>query len=116
MARQRHFDGRRKLADGIDPAHEKRVNKFEKLGIPENCFSKLAWEWFERQRVRWTHGHARTVKSRLEQNVIPWLGERSVDEITPRDVLDICRTDPRRVGELMRAIGHTKTSLRRRKG
>lgn len=91
IARKQHFEARRKLADGIDPAEEKQESKRETFGFTTNCFERLAWEWFERQRGRWTHGHARTVKSRLEQNVIPWIGNRPVGEILPQEILGLCR-------------------------
>jgi integrase len=89
MARERHWESRQKLADGIDPSYDRKINKFDKLSAAENNFSKLAWEWYGRQH--WTEGHARTVRSRLELNVIPWLGNRPVNEITPREILLICR-------------------------
>lgn len=91
IARQQHFEARRKLAEDIDPALEKRENKPNTSGLSPTCFENLAWEWFRKQETGWTHGHARTVKSRLEHNVLPWLKHRSVDEITPQEILEVCR-------------------------
>lgn len=90
-ARSQHFEARRKLAAGIDPGEEKQVSKREMSVDCTNCFERLAWEWFERQQNRWTYGHARTVKSRLEQNVLPWIGKRPVGEISPQEILELCR-------------------------
>ncbi|SHO50421.1 tyrosine-type recombinase/integrase [Desulfopila aestuarii] len=89
MARERHWEARKRLAEGVDPGYERKIEKIGRLRAQENSFSKLAWEWFGRQH--WTEGHARTVRSRLENNVIPWLGDRPVNEITPREILLVCR-------------------------
>ncbi len=88
-ARKEHKKAREILADGIDPGHLRKVNKDDKLEAAENSFAKLAWEWFNKQK--WTEGHRRTVKSRLENDVIPWIGNRPVNEITAKEVLTVCR-------------------------
>lgn len=90
-ARSLHFDARRDLAEGIDPAHQKQIKKQEQLGIYEDSFQHLAQEWYDRQLTRWTHGHSRTIKSRLEQNVFPWIGDMRIQQVTTRDILEICR-------------------------
>lgn len=88
-AREKHQDARKLLADGIDPGHLKKVTKAEKYLAAENSFGKLAWEWFAKQK--WTEGHARTVRGRLDNDVIPWIGDRPVNEITAQEVLVVCR-------------------------
>lgn len=88
-ARDKHIDAKRLLANDIDPGHLRKVNKTTKLEAAEKSFEKLAWEWFTRQN--WTEGHARTVKGRLNKNILPYIGNRPVNEITAQDVLMVCR-------------------------
>lgn len=88
-ARAIHFEARKKLANGIDPSQLRKINKVNKFQLAENSFGKLAWEWFAKQN--WTDGHARTVKGRLDNDIIPWIGDRPVNEITAQEVLGVCR-------------------------
>jgi integrase len=88
-AREKHAEARKLLAEGIDPSlHRKRL-KTARIASAKNSFEKLAWEWFGRQN--WTEGHRRTVKGRLKNNILPWIGDRPVNEITAQDVLTVCR-------------------------
>ncbi len=88
-ARERHRDARTLLADDIDPGHFKKVTKAARFKAAENCFGKLAWEWFAKQQ--WTEGHRRTVMGRMNNDIIPWLGDRPVNEISAQEVLIVCR-------------------------
>ncbi len=88
-ARELHQDARKTLHKDIDPGHLRKITKATKYEASENSFEKLAWEWFSKQK--WSEGHARTVKGRLIKNVIPWLGNRPVNEITAKEVLSVCR-------------------------
>ncbi len=88
-ARARHLEARRQLAEGIDPSYFRKLNKEQKIQASENSFGKFAWEWFSKQK--WTEGHARTVKGRLNKNIIPYLGDRPLSDITAKEILIICR-------------------------
>ena len=88
-ARKEHKKAREILAGGIDPGHLRKLKKIDELEAAENSFAKLAWEWFDKQK--WTEGHRRTVKGRLNNDVIPWIGNRPVKEITAREVLTVCQ-------------------------
>jgi len=88
-ARKVHKDARATLSEGVDPSHLRKANKTDKLEAAENSFGNLAWEWFHKQN--WTDGHRRTVKSRLERDVLDWIGNRPVNEITAKEVLTVCQ-------------------------
>ncbi|NCB53097.1 MAG: DUF4102 domain-containing protein [Clostridia bacterium] len=53
-------------------------------------FSALAEEWMDR-RLEVSEGHLRTVMLRMEKYILPALGSRPLDEITPMEVLAACR-------------------------
>jgi integrase len=88
-AREKHANARKMLADEIDPAEHRKRMKAARFAAADNSFEKLAWDWFGKQN--WTKGHARTVKGRLNNNILPWIGDRPVSEITAQDVLTVCR-------------------------
>jgi integrase len=95
-AREKHQEARTKLANDIDPGFYKKVNKEAKIQAAQNSFERFALEWFSKQKQNWTEGHARTVKGRLDKNIIPYIGDRPLNEISAREVLIICRRVERR--------------------
>jgi len=51
----------------------------------------VALEWFNKFLPTWTPGHSVTIKSRLERDVFPWIGQQPIREITSPDVLRVLR-------------------------
>jgi integrase len=88
-ARGRHYKAKKTLDNGIDPGYQKKLDKALKIEAAENSFGALSSEWFSKQK--WTHGHSRTVQSRLDRDILPYLQNRPVNEITAKEVLIICR-------------------------
>ena len=82
LARERHAEGRSLLATGIDPMGARKEAKVEEKISKESAFSNVAAKWLE----HWKHGKsARYVDSsrrRLDTNILPFLGEKLVTEIT----------------------------------
>jgi integrase len=71
---------------------EIRLELVNHKSAPEGTFSALAEEWFERQVVPVrTHGHARTIRSRLDRLILPYLGDRPPVEINAPELLTILR-------------------------
>ena len=79
---------RKLLAENRDPMD---VRRSRKSGEGSDTFGALALEWFQRTKNSWKESHARTVLSRLERDILPWLGRKAVTEITPPDVLAALR-------------------------
>jgi integrase len=90
-ARERRLTARKQLANGIDPGAVRRAQKEAKAGLVEDSFEIVAREWWEKFKPSWTEGHAQTIMARLEQNVFPWLGGRSIAEIEAPDLLAALR-------------------------
>ena len=88
-ARERHQEARKLLDRDTDPALHRQIQKSIKIESARNSFSVFAAEWAAKQN--WTDGHRRTVISRLERDILPYLGTRPVSEITAREVLIVCR-------------------------
>ena len=56
-----------------------------------NIFETVAREWFLKNKHIWTHGHSRTIISRLENNIFPWLGGRDIADISPPELLGVLK-------------------------
>ena len=89
-ARGRLLEARKALAQGIDPAGQKKAQKQAQTDS-KNSFEVVAREWYGKQAPTWAPGHAVTVIGRLERDVFPWLGQQPIDEITAPDVLKVLR-------------------------
>ncbi len=93
-ARERRQKARNLLANGINPREDRKERSAaESLSkeIERNTFERVARQWLEVARTEWTDGHARTVISRLERDILPPLGNRLISEITTKDVLAALR-------------------------
>lgn len=88
-ARKRHQTARELLEKGIDPSQQKKAVKSALIEAHDNSFSNVSERWFQKQN--WSDGHRRTVRSRLDRDIIPWLGNRPITEINAADCLQVCR-------------------------
>ncbi|MEI8033015.1 MAG: integrase arm-type DNA-binding domain-containing protein [Chlorobiaceae bacterium] len=83
-----------KVAAGINPSEERREKKA--VAVQEKKEAENTVEWVTRQWLRvaeteWADGYARTVKLRLERDVLPMLGDRPIAEVTSADILAVLR-------------------------
>lgn len=83
-ARDEVTELRRSLLAGKDPAAGRKARI---TGLPENAFRTVATEWWKSRQTRWKPSHATRVFARLEREIFPALGERPVNQITPREVI-----------------------------
>lgn len=90
-ARTRRDEARKLLADGIDPAEERKAAKAARVVAVANNFEAIAREWFGKQASGWADTHADKILQRLEKDVFPWLGSRPISGITPPDLLATVR-------------------------
>jgi integrase len=86
-ARQIRDEARQLVSAGIDPSKNKREQKEAKLNAQNNSFELVTREWLDVQADRLSKGYKEDITRRLEKNVFPWLGELSIEEIKPPDIL-----------------------------
>lgn len=94
QARDRRDEARRLLAEGRDPSIERQTTKAAALEARRreaDSFEAVAREWFAKFSQAWVPEHTETVISRLEADVLPWLGPEPVAGITSTQVLQILR-------------------------
>lgn len=83
-ARTKRDDARKLLANGINPAQQKRDVKEEKASI--RTFETVAREWHKSNR-NWDKDHAVRILTSLENHLFPLLGKRNIAELNTRDLL-----------------------------
>lgn len=90
-ARERRANTRKLLAAGKDPAEVKRETKRLENAKADNSFEKVAREWVEKNKHRWTPSTAERKLSRLEKYLLPKLGHRPIADIDAAEVLSVVR-------------------------
>jgi len=89
-ARQKTFEARTLLAQGVDPGAIKHARKTAER-IAEETFELVARQWHERFTPSWTPGHAARILTSLENDAFPWLGPKPIRSILPPEVLSVAR-------------------------
>jgi integrase len=90
-ARDRRAAARKALAAGKDPGEVKKETKRLAILKSANSFETVAREWFDKRKHEWAESSAQTALARLEQHILPKLGERPITDINPPDVLAMAR-------------------------
>lgn len=86
-ARVLHQEARELLAKGVDPGVNKQIQKANRFAQAANSFSAVALEWLELKSSEWAESTVQKARARLENDIFPWLGRRTVVEITAPEVL-----------------------------
>lgn len=84
-ARDKHFEARKLLDNGINPSEARKEQKEAKSA--SNSFQFVAEEWWKQTKHTWSEKHGEQVYRRLEKNLFPWLRNTPVSDITPPELL-----------------------------
>ncbi len=98
-ARKKRAAARQSVADGIDPAAERKEKKADKA----NTFKHVASEWYGKNAHTWVPNYADKVRRTLENDLYLLLGDKSVNKIIQADVLAALRKIESRGVEAQRA-------------
>jgi integrase len=90
-ARDRRDIERRKLADRIDPATNRKAVKAAWLGDQANTFEVVAREWLAQKARIWSPSNSTKTTRRLEIDAFPWLGGRPIADIAAPELLAALR-------------------------
>lgn len=88
QARQRCEDARKLVADGTDPSTKRKDDRALKNVMSFHSFEQIALQWWGHWASTHNERYTNSVKSRLEKNVFPLLGEKPIKEITAKDIAD----------------------------
>jgi integrase len=89
-AREKREIARKQIADGIDPIQNKKAIKESRVASATNSFEIIAREWGGKKVNDWDDKNNRS-KRMLERNVFPWLGNKPITDILPKDILACLR-------------------------
>lgn len=89
-ARQKREDARRLLANNVDPDAVRKAQK-QAITRETETFEVVAREWHTVFTPSWTARHGATILSRLNHDLIPWLGSRPINEIKAPELLSVLR-------------------------
>lgn len=84
QAREKRDIAKKQIAEGIDPNFER---KMKKLGVTENSFEVIAREWYAKNISTKSDSHKKRTLRLLQGDLFPWLGNRTITEIKPPELL-----------------------------
>jgi integrase len=88
-ARDKVADHRASLRAGADPSATKKAAKETAAGA--DSFEFVGREWLEKESAKWTSDTAERIKTRLENDVFPWLGKEPIGSLRAPKVLQTLR-------------------------
>jgi hypothetical protein len=91
MARDRHVEARRVLANGLDPMAQRKAAKVAAKTIAENSFQTIAYLWFDHWRTEKSPQHVDSTRRRMEANILPLLGARPIVEIEAPELVTMVK-------------------------
>lgn len=56
-----------------------------------DSFESVPKNWFIRQKKKWKKSHADSVWCKLEKDVLPWIGKKRINTVTPKQMLTVLR-------------------------
>lgn len=90
-ARERRDQARKLVAQAIDPSAQRQAQKAAKPEHAADSFEVVAREWHAKFSPTWAENHGGRILSRLERDIFPWIGSKSMSDITAPDLLSAVR-------------------------
>jgi integrase len=97
-ARKKHLEARSALANGIDPAQQKKVQKLERRNALSNTFDDVAKAWFDGKEARRSAVWRDTHSLYLRRDLSPFIGRLPLAEITGETLLAVLEKARERSG------------------
>jgi integrase len=91
QARDKREDARVLLAGGIDPGEDRKAARHQKIESLGNTLRVVMEEWFDRNMGDRSPAHQKRVKAVFRNDLIPFLGDRPVNEIKAVELLAVLR-------------------------
>jgi len=86
-ARELCTTAHKQLANDLDPGEVKRALKAGKHKAAANTFAALANEWYAKQLPEWAPATAKKRRALLDNDLLPYLGNRAISELETYDLL-----------------------------
>jgi len=95
-ARERHSEARKLLADGIDPMAHRKAEKTAERTANQNSFANVTALWLTHWSVGKSSRHVQQVMRRMDLDVLPCLGTRSIAEIKAPEIVEMVKAIQKR--------------------
>lgn len=93
-ARERVNAARRSLEMGEDPSDIKKAAKAAAIVRINNTYQSAFESWMDKESPDWVEEHRQHVKDRQTKYVLPYLGKRALEAITPPEILVVIKKIP----------------------
>ena len=91
QARERHAEGRKLLANRVDPMAVKKTVETAEREATENSFASVSGLWLEHWKDDKSERHVDSTRRRLASNILPFLGPLQTNEITAPQIVAMIR-------------------------
>ncbi len=82
---------KKQIAQGLNPAQEKKRIKLGAAVEQKNSFKVIAKEWHKNRSDAWSERHSQKILNQLEKDIFPSLGARPITGITAEELLVVIR-------------------------
>lgn len=90
-AREQLAAARALLADGVDPAIQRTLDRQEAMRSSDDSFEAIATEWLATREAGWSKGYFSRMRNALKANVYPHVGRLPITKITGKVVLEVAQ-------------------------
>ncbi len=90
-ARDKAFEARKMVSEGIDPAIEKKKQKLIQFADHRNTFEAVTMRWFKDRQSSLNMKYQQNILRRLEVDILPHIGKLPIKDITPALLLNTIR-------------------------
>lgn len=91
LARDRHRDAKRTLAEGIDPMGQRKAVKTAQEAANVNSFASVAALFLDHWQEGKSPRHVDTVRRRIAADILPTLGPRPIEVIEAPEVVAMAK-------------------------
>lgn len=98
VARKKHLEARAVLANGKDPAQQKKIQKLERRSVLNNTFDDVAKDWFNGKEGRRSAVWRETHSLYLRRDLSPVIGRLPLAEISGETLLAVLEKARERSG------------------
>jgi len=85
-ARRRRDDAKILLDTGVDPSINRKAVKAARNKTAANSFEVIAREFHIDKRDKLSDEHAKTIMTRMEKDIFPWIGDKPITSVTADDI------------------------------
>lgn len=91
QAREKHIEARKQVSEGSDPSLVRKAIKAGKSENAANSFEVIARLWLANYSANLSPATAEKNLRLFERDIFPWIGNKPIADLKPKDILDTAR-------------------------